>query len=330
MTTGTVILFSRDPGATNMLVALHDLITRADATPKEVAANALADLFGTRPAVFAKSYALRTWADAGIAARKWPATADDEKTIRQILEAYQPKAVVTGTTDIDDNTDQAFWAICAEQGIPTHAFLDHPANLIRRFTTPDGRRVFPNRIHAPNDHLREMLIAEGGPADRIDVVGELHLARLQGAPLDTAAPGDRTRARWGAGSGATVMLFASECGREMAEQGRPSAYDEIAVLERFLADLAAGAPLGGRRFAAADVLVVIRPHPRDVPGKYDRYLRTAQPRVIVSDEETPRDAITAADMVVGMDSTMLREAEALGVPALSLLEAQHQTMAARQ
>jgi hypothetical protein len=66
-------------------------------------------------------------------------------------------------------------------------------------------------------------------------------------------------------------------------------------------------------------MVVIRPHPRDTLGKYDRYRRAAAPGVIVSDQGAPLEAILAADLVLGMDSALLFEARTLGRPALSLV-----------
>jgi hypothetical protein len=199
---------------------------------------------------------------------------------------------------------------------------------MRRFTAPNGQPVYPDRIHAPNDAIRRTFIAEGGPTARIDVVGELHLDRLRGAAA-AGTTADALRTRWGARPDDTVMLFASECGREMAAQGRPSPYDEIAHLDQLLAGLAAGVPVCGTRYDAGHVLVVIRPHPRDVPGKYAGHIRENRndegPRVIVSDGAPPISAIAAADLVIGMDSTLLREADALGVPVVSLLEPAHET-----
>lgn len=125
----------------------------------------------------------------------------------------------------------------------------------------------------------------------------------------------------GARDGERIVLFASECGAEMAEWGLDVAHDEFACLDRLIRLMRRGAAdLGPVRIVGDCALVVIRPHPKDRPGKYDAYAQAGPaPRVLVDAGGDGIEAVLTADAVVGMDSSLLYEAEALGKPAISLL-----------
>ena len=159
---------------------------------------------------------------------------------------------------------------------------------------------------------------EFGPASTVRCVGPLHLDRVR--RLGRFAAYADLRNAWGSG-GRRIILFASECGSEMRLVGRAVPYDEFKALDSLLDAVKRGLPLCGQVFAASDTTIVIRPHPRDRVGKYDQFTIAAAngPEIRVSDAGAPEQAVLAADLVVGMDSQLLREAEALGRPAFSLL-----------
>lgn len=312
-----LLYFSRDPGGTNQLIALYE---RA----QEGSVPAGVGLEGPS-AVLAKDHAVARWRDAGHAAEDWSSLAipaDGEArdaAIAALLEARGVTRLVTATSDVEDDTDLALWRIGAERGIPSTVILDHWANLAQRFVDRQGRRIVPELLLAPSAGVAEHLVEDGIAAERIRTVGDLHLERL--ARLHAVDPAARAalRAAWGAGEGSDVVLFASECVAEMAALGRPSPYDEFAAVEGLLADLAARRTLGPLALDPARTVVVLRPHPRDAAGKYDRYRREDGPRVVVSADGAADLAIASCDLVVGMDSTLLYEARALGAPVLSLI-----------
>ena len=79
--------------------------------------------------------------------------------------------------------------------------------------------------------LEEVEVSKG----RIRVTGELHHARLRRLAATRSPEVIRAlRTEWGAGPETTAILFASECAREMAMVGRPSPYDEVAILRQLL------------------------------------------------------------------------------------------------
>jgi hypothetical protein len=68
--------------------------------------------------------------------------------------------------------------------------------------------------------------------------------------------------------------------------------------------------------------VLVRPHPRDREGKYDATIarHSGPPRVVVSADGSPDAVLLAADLVTGMNSSLLYEALALGREAISLTD----------
>lgn len=290
-----VILYSRDPGGTNQMIALHAVLTGAEAPPSPDVAALKTRVGGQKLRVVAKDQALAFWQRAGVAAESWNG---------DVASWPEPHAdaLLTATSDIDDRSPQLLWRWAAERSIFTAAFVDGPHTPDQRFRTDDGVRIVPDLIYASDSESRDALVEAGLPADRLRLAGPLHEVRVRA--LARAVGPERIaalRRHWGANTGERVVLYASDCGREIAAAGRPMAYDEIEGLQRLLR----GKP--GR--------VVIRPHPKDTPGKYQSF---ASDTVRVSSEEDSIAAILAADVVAGMASALLVEATVLQRPARSL------------
>jgi hypothetical protein len=302
-----VVFFSRDPGPTNLLLAVHAGF-RAGHAPGHLAT-------GLPARIFARAPGMREWLRAGLPAEEMPIVQTPAQA-GLFLQKLGAVAVVTGSSDIDEPTDRLLWRAAAEIGIPSHAFIDHPANLAARLADAP---VKPQYVYVPHVDYLPLLGALSDAGTQIEIVGDLHIAHLQTQRQSLGADSRAAiRRSWGASPRDAVVLFASECGREMIAAGRRHPYDELATLARLASLVEGRAILCGKTLAPDSTVIVVRPHPRDTPGKYDSYVRAAAPRIVVSADEAPLAAISAADMVVGMDSTMLREAMAVGVPALSL------------
>ncbi|MBL8700133.1 MAG: hypothetical protein JNK67_17275 [Alphaproteobacteria bacterium] len=314
----TLLFFSRDPGPTNQLVAVHAAIT-GDAAACPPALRALREASAGLPiAVRGKPPGDQVWRRAGIDPQPW-ASAPDDDAIVAMLEAEGVRIVATGTSDIDEDTDRRLWRAARRIGADSHVFMDHPANLDRRFFEASGVPTFPDRVYVPDEAYLAPLAALGVPRAAMTVAGDLHLARLaRGVAAGAAAARDSLRGAWGASAADVVVLYASECNAEMAAAGRPSAFDEFATLDRLIALVRARAPVAGVATAPATTLIVVRPHPRDRAGKYDAWRDTRAPRLVISAAGAPLEALYAADAIAGMDSTLLREAAALRRPVVSL------------
>ncbi len=314
---GPVVVFSRDPGATNHLLALVELLGARAPTASVLPAFVTKTFGGGDFKIFARRYALSVWRRAGISVHDWD-TECAGKTAAAVLTDTGATGVITGTSDVDESTDCALWRAAADAGLPSLVIVDHEASASFRFRDRQGE-VWPDTILAPDSACKTALLAAGAPADRVIETGNLHIARITRlratSQPDTVAD---IRRAWGAAPTDGVFMFASECAMEMAALGRPFAYEEITLVRQLAQRLAAGDPIGAIKPDPANSLLVIRPHPRDTPNKYRDVAASAPLRTTVSEAGSPEDAVLAADMVIGMRSSLLLDARALGVPVHSL------------
>ncbi|MSO55203.1 MAG: hypothetical protein EXQ90_08860 [Rhodospirillales bacterium] len=325
-----VLFFSRDPGATNQMVAVRELLCETiEAPPFDV--NVLrSDLrmgSGERPGfvVMAKTVGHTVWGQAGLVVEDWDKALasisfrDRLMAIESLLGDRFIDAVITGADDVDEADTVLLWQAAKVASIPTVAFLDDSGNLDVRFRDrTDGRLVFPNIVYCLDRDAADGLVALGLPKPRTRVIDNPHLARLG---RRKPAPGETTHIRnlWGLGAGDQAVLFVSENTAEMAPLRQTGGWDELALLTEVIAGFAAGRPMGHVDPGQKKVSVIVRPHPRDTIGKYEAFRRPDGPRVMVSNAGTPLAAASAADLVVGMDSALLIEARLAGRPVISLV-----------
>ena len=314
----TVLVFARDPGAANHLVALIEMLREetpiSDKIRRVMGPNCLEPRFE----IYGRTYALSVWQRAGMAAKDWDETVGKDASAEDVVSGTKPDIILTGTSDIDETTDCALWRAAARVGITSIAIVDHESSADFRFQDAGGP-VWPDHILVPDAKVADAVRATGAPDTSIIETGNLHIART--ARRRDAISSDiiaELRSNWGAQANDRVVLFASECSREMAALGRSASYDEVALLA-FLADeLAEGGAVGPLANNPAETLLVVRHHPRDDRKKYAGI--TVQPplRMTCSEAGSPEEAVLASDLVVGMQSSLLLEAAALGVPAHSL------------
>lgn len=329
-----IVIYSRDIGGTNQLVEIRRLLLARHNPASGIASGPdILESFATRidpgrnaeVIVVAKDHAINHWQALGIGVVRWdavaPTTATSEASARAAIAALRPTSIITATTDVDDRTDVALWQVAYDRGLHCAAFVDHRINLEARFFSSDGRLLYPDEVFVIDEDVRNEIVAAGVPANRVRVAGDLHLARLaEEARLGRGMAAAALRADWGVDDAEFVVLFVSECLREMRECGsRGAPYDEIDTLEELIARAVKGEDPGGFGVDWGRTTIVVRPHPKDTPGKFASSRRAARPRVIVSSSGLATDAIFAADAVLGMDSTMLYEAQALGRPVASLV-----------
>lgn len=319
MSQPNVLFFSRDPGATNQLVAVHELLcSTADSVMPAIEELRKCLMLSRdempQAVIIGKKYALDVWRAAGIQAEDGSDAIPDE-----LIKKRDIALVVTGTDDIDEPDTILLWQAAQQAGIPVAVFLDNLINLDTRFRTRDGALITPDLVFALDHHSTASLAAAGIPENKLRTTENLHLRRLTRIAKHHKGARGKLRKIWQVDDATQVILFASENTTEMAAAGRPAPYDEHAVLKGLLDDLAQGKAVGEIKPDHGPVLVVIRPHPRDSAGKYDEYCRISDPAVLVSNVNTPLEAALAADLVVGMDTALLFEAHALGQPTLSLV-----------
>lgn len=311
----TALVFSRDPGGANQMIGVCDALAGPPVADHPGIATLRARLGGGTPRlhVFAKDFAVALWAADRRPAETWPASPD----IAGLLHGRE--AVLTATADVDDETDKDLWQAARSQGIASHAFVDGDFNVIRRFRRRDGALVWPDFVYVPGPTCARSLLEGGFAPERLTIIPDFALAVQSRRAVDAETGARRLRAQWLGGDGdRRVVLFASENVRELVALGKPQVYSEFDCLE-ILVDALAGRRLVAGVPSDPEALVVVRPHPKEAPDKFASYERAG--RVRVSTAGQPAEAILAADLVVGMRSTLLREAEAIGRPAVSLVGA---------
>jgi len=317
----TLLVFSRDPGPTNELIATLDALSHDKSWRGNPGLEALAAVRGFMlpPRVVTRPPGDGLWRDAGYSVERWDGK--DEVAALALLKDSGVLSVLTGTSDLDEPGDRALWVAARSLGIESHAVLDHPAGLVERFRNPDGSMSWPDWLYVSDDVFAERLREIGAKPECIRLIGDLHHLRLKRiAEGRTSAEIASLREKWGAGNSDFVLLFVSECTAEMTLFGYKSTYVETEVLDDMLRALSEGrAPWGGAVEQSA-LLVVVRAHPRDRKDKYKEVIERWQRRLRISAsiDGAPDLAMLAADITVGMNSSMLYEANLLGRKAVSL------------
>ena len=321
-------------GGTNLMVAAREYIeNKADGYPEAAALGAFVEQFvplqaGAEITVVAKDYAIASWQQEGVDTVDITGTAKSADTagvIQRLIADIAPAVVLTATTDVDDRTDITLWRACREANIAVAALVDHRVNINARFFDGENKQFYPDMIFVIDEEVRQQLLDSDVHPDKVKVIGDLHLARLRRkqATESSCAQAAELREKWGAGDEDIAILFVSECLREMRRLGaQPTINDEIHSLDDLLHHLLRKASLGDWDLDLDKVQVVVRPHPKDDPGKYAGYnqpkgLTQGEIRICVDASTSAEIAILASDIVTGMDSTMLGEAMALGKPVFS-------------
>ncbi|MGI9426386.1 MAG: hypothetical protein ACR2PA_24620 [Hyphomicrobiaceae bacterium] len=302
----SLLVYSRDPGGTDALTALllaldnarrHACLERWYVAQRDHGLWALAKLPGLEK--------MRT---AGIDVRHWPEACEPGR----LLASRQTSAVLTSTSDIDDDTDVLLWQAARARGIPSAAALDSDLNLSVRFASRSGALVLPDVIACTTAKMADRVSASLGiPAERCPVVGDLHHDRmLEQSKTITQAQIASVRRQWSARTSDRVALFCSECGEEMRLAGRANDTKEHDAIAQVIGLISSGEPLGDMQISR----LVIRPHPRDREGKYDRYTVASSSLVRVDSRTPAAIALASADLVVGIKSAMLDQASLFAKP----------------
>lgn len=334
--TGNLILFARDPGNANQIVALDELILAQMAgrdldTPTAGATRLVAELAGGRTPdqilVLGSGAGAQVLAAASIEVMTDLADAAHRNPVEMFRE-YRVDTVVTGLSDRDDRTPQALWraaAVCGAQSVAladdNTISLEHAMkDLKERFRDCDGREIFPGLLCVVDGKSRDTIVAAGIPDHAVRVIGNLHLRRFRHlAQAVDRNKVEAVRREWCATKENTVVLYASEPITQMHKHGKRRDHDELRLLSELIErvrtnSLEDAVPCDG------NTIIVVRPHPRDEIAKFRPYLSGDAPRTIISRTGSSAEAILAADAVVGITSMLLVEAAALGRPSVSLID----------
>ncbi len=302
-----ILLISRDPGATNQLVALHHILTGPDCENRKALFARLGLTSCPDIIVIAKDYAGDIWRQNGTCAEQWPGIALEQE-IGDYLESKNPGQIITGTCHVDDRTEQAIWRSARRLGIATTAFLDAVHNIDLRFRDKDGAVVLPDRVSLIDGSAVPKMRSLGLPEQAIFVSGDLYLDYSR-----VRARGHRRRADG-------PILFASDYIREMQAMGLVFEVNEFDCLDCLIDLVKSGRISEYISDMRPPCHLIIRPHPKDTAGKYDSYPALSDKNITirVGKDGSATEAILSSCLVAGLGSALLVEARALGVAVLEL------------
>ncbi len=300
--TSDLLIHVEDPGAANWIAALVPaLATRG------IAATLVAD-----------GHARAYLAERGIACP------EDGAPAWSLLERHRPRAVLVGTSENADSRGLALIDAGRAAGIPTVAIVDQPANAEHRFRgrDRDPLRHAPDRIVVADRRTADAFAALGVAPSRIAVTGNPHHDRVLARAKSLAREGRadlRARLYPDVAPSRPLVIFIAEVGyvvnpeakrweQENRFRGRGSTrYRTAVILEEVLDALALRAPRAA---------LVLRLHPKNVADEFAAYHDEI---AAMSQGGDPLAAIFAADLVVGMTSALLEEAQLMGCRSLAVL-----------
>ncbi|MEM7122375.1 MAG: hypothetical protein AAF563_13915 [Pseudomonadota bacterium] len=306
------LIFCRDPAAAIQVAGLF-----ADREAQHVIGKALdcPDALDEVVCV-AEPPASDMLAREGLAVKSWNAFFGDNDAAT-VLGRNGVAQVVTGTSDVDETRDVALWQAAARIGAMSLCLLDRADEATARFTDDRGSMCFPDVIAVADDTMRNAAIDDGLPANKLLVAGNLRQAHtVHAARVLGKTDRDLVRREWSATDETFCVLFASECGREAASLGRPQRFDEITALETLL-DWSKTEHFRDDVADGRETRLIVRPHPRDRADKYEAWIGKS---VVGDDVGRPAiGSLLAADLVAGLETSLLEEAVWVGTPSLCLL-----------
>lgn len=291
----SILVYARDPGAANQMVAACEILTRESADPRLASLRGLFAIDpGEAPAlrIHARGPALEIFARAGFA------TAE---IVPPDVAIAQAVAILTGLDDVDDPVPRALWRAARAAGKPCAAICDNDVNLAVRLGDAQG---CPDLVFAVSERGRREIESCGLTGLRVETIPDLHLARMARAALDPDARA-RQRKRWAVPAAARVWLYAGVVRRELAALRAVESEDEVECLRALAQALAVAEPAS---------ILAVRPHPRDPDGKYESACAAVGAVAVVDRSGTPAEAFAASDVIVSLSEAVRNEARLLGRP----------------
>ncbi len=309
----TILLLARDPGGANTIFPLVEPL-RAK---------------GYKIKLFGKDTALEIYEKFGFYAEDIVEYMEtlDIRHCKDFLRLQEPDFIITGTSG-DDFTERYMWAAADELGIPSLAIIDQWMNSGIRFSAYSGyeqdkywqspqAKYLPLRILAIDAELKQQLINEGIPADKILISGHPYFQ-----VIDTYRKSIKTdeifKSRQELGLVNEFMIsFISE---PISQHYPPDSnsywgYDEKTILAQLLNSLEKSIP-----YIEKEIHLFIKPHPRENMENYNWITTRSKSAIklkLIEDYDNWK-LLQASDLVCGMSSMLLLEAVLLRKPVLSI------------
>lgn len=283
-------------------------------------ANALAPIIEALlcdPAVrihpFAYNEACSLWKTRGIVFEKLPEIPQQDSILR-ILRNINPGLLILATSHNVKEYEKYFIKNSWEQKVPTLSILDFWSFYSVRFNDQNGNLVYiPDKIAVMDQRAKTEMIREGFKPETLAITGQPAFDELQlWKQKFHQETGKKILRSLGIMHEELVVVFASEPEVDNGP-GDPfyPGYKKDDVLRTLIHVLDEIKNESGR-----DIVLVVRPHPRENPRDFDKY-KGLSIRVVISEEDQSRDIVMSADLVTGMTTNLLIEACYLGCIVVS-------------
>lgn len=235
---------------------------------------------------------------------------DQAKTV---IEEFRPDCIYTGTSYSSD-LELAFIIKGRERGIPTSSFIDHYTQFRSRFVLRNDL-ILPDEINVLDERAYDLAVGDGLPKDRIRITGNPYHAYLREWTSNIGRSELWKKLGLVVSSG-PVLLFA------------PDPLSSVGGIDKFGSDerIILRHLLNALKEIGDPVQVVIKAHPNQHVEHLKAELDDQNEQVnikcsVVGPEldSSLNDVIVHSDLVIGMFSSLLVEAEILGIPTLRLL-----------
>jgi hypothetical protein len=231
----------------------------------------------------------------------------DNKKVESELKRFNPDAIVTGTS-FGLSTDKLALEAGKKDGIPTISIIDYWANYWARFKDPSGTVLMPDKICVIDAIMKDEMIKEGFYPKSIVITGNPR--------FDSFGQKEKVKnvlAKFGKDKGNKLkkqtnenILFISQPFSELENQDQKIGigYTEFDALSGIIDVLKDINKENNIRFR-----VVIRPHPKENPGKFSEIVRkNKELRIKVDAKSDLSKAMYEARLIIGMSSMVLFQA----------------------
>ena len=244
-------------------------------------------------------------------------------TANSALRREAPSAVIVGTSENLDTVAFDLIAAARIAGVPSIGGVDSAANADYRFRghSDDPLAHAPDALLLTDDLALQNFTTLGFPAERMVVCGHPYYDSVREESRELEKLGQKTlRSRHFPNAGSrSVFMFLGEISDGLNSQqfqksgeytltgrGQSSGRTEI-IIEEFLD---AVATLEERPY------LVLRPHPKNKDSELGPYYREFD---MISRTDRSLEIAFAADLIVGMSTSLLVEASIMGRPTVSIV-----------
>lgn len=300
-----VLIFVEDPGAANYVLSLPKALTALNRTVVLVA----------------HGHAVNYLSQKDISAN----ILTEQTTALQILQHYQPKVLVIGTSENVDSFGFDLVMMARNLGIVSIGCIDAYANAAYRFRGRSDHPLtyIPDSLLVPDEWIRQAYVDLGFPEEKIFICGhpyydDVFKKRGQFQAMGKNAILNRFLPNF-SDDNRLIVTFIAEISEglngtqfkrsnEYTLRGwNKSPYRTHIVLEEFLS---------GIKALNLNPYLVLRLHPKNKIDEFVNYLHFFD---YISQSEPPHPLLYASDLVVGMASSLMMESYLLGTKTLSIL-----------